>query len=134
MLFWFHLVCGIFIVGRWFLNSFMSAHSSYSMTTPKLFFARPSSSPTRNNSTMVVRSSLFNNNSSHPRYFQNRDNPSLTFNYMAYMFSSCKGHLSVLLRAIHWGSSCPIERHKLLFKYAVFHVLLYVFDVLRGRP
>ena len=51
----------------------------------------------------------------------------MTFNYMVYMFSTCKGYFSVILSALHRESPRLTELHKLSRKDADLHVLMYVF-------
>ena len=80
---------------------------------PSYVSARHSSPPTTNTSTKVVQSSHFNNNSSPPRYFQYRDNRSMTFNYMVYMLYTRKGYFSFLLGAMPRESFHLTEMHKL---------------------
>ena len=90
---------------------------------PIYISARHTSPPTTNTLTKVVQSSHFNNNSSYPRYFQYRANCSMTFSYMVYMLSTCKGYFPVLLGAMHREFSRLTEMHNLSPKDADLHVL-----------
>ena len=117
---------------------------SFPLTTPESFYsfygkanasnytsAKHSLPPTITNS-HLVRSSRFNNNSSRRRYFYFRRNCSVTFNYMVYMFSTCKGYFSIILGAICRESFRLTGMHKLSPKDADLHVLLYVFLFVPG--
>ena len=56
----------------------------------------------------------------------------MTFNYMVYMFATCKGYFSIILGAIRHESFRLTEMHKLSLKDAGLHVLLYVFLYIPG--
>ena len=50
----------------------------------------------------------------------------MTFNYMVYKVSTCKGYFSVILSAVHRDSSLPTEMHELSRKVTDCHVFRYV--------
>ena len=58
----------------------------------------------------------------------------MSFNYMVYMFSTCKGYFSIILDEIHRESFRLTEMHKLSLKDADLHVLLYVVLYVPGLP
>ena len=91
---------------------------------------RHSLPPTTNNSTIVVQSSYFHYSILITQVVLDISNIGTiihwpAFDYMIYMFSTCKGYgTSILfLSAVHHESSCLAESHNLYRKDADLHVL-----------
>ena len=99
--------------------------------------ARNTSPPTTNISTRVVQHSHFTSNSCHPRCFYYRDNCSMTFNYMVYMFSTCMGFFSVLiyrsvcLNCINYHAKTLIYMFHRKFCYMFMRCILNDFEAHR---
>ena len=53
----------------------------------------------------------------------------MTFNYMAYMFSTCKVCFSIIICSLHRASFSLAEMHKLLSEDTDSHVLRYISHV-----
>ena len=51
----------------------------------------------------------------------------MSFNYMVYMFSTCKGYFSIILGAIRRDSFRLTEMHNLSLKDADLHVLWLIY-------
>ena len=85
-------ILDLFITGRrrleWFYRVFTYSFlwQSERLSKHRYSSTKHSLPPSSNNSLIAERSSHFNNNSSHPRYFECRESRPMTFNYMVYVF------------------------------------------------
>ena len=107
-------------------------YSFYGMVNASNCTSTDNSLPPTINNSHLVRSLHFNNNSSRPRYFKYREDCSISFNYMVYMFSTRKGYLSIILGEIHRESFRLTEMHNLSLTDADLHVLSQVLPYVQG--
>ena len=114
--------------------TFVFTYSFYGMMNATGYTPTEHSSPLTTNNSTSCQQFAFCDNSSHPRYFQHRENCSLTFNYMVYTFSTCKKYVSIIPSTVHRESSRLTEMHKLSRTDTELLVSRYLFHVFRGHP